>query len=510
LAIAAALVAIAYCVLFNHDFSVNGLRYADDVERGVGLFHPNHLLPNALYRLLYLAAQSLGAGSLRAIWLMQACNLLAGVAAAIAIARLAALRAGPLAAVLVALLYAFGFAAFNFAEEPDVYVLPAAAVAISLSLLGGRDRLAWRQVGWLGLLAVFAVLTLQQYVLWYPALLALVAARDLGADRRRKLRVLAFGIPGVCLAAYLAIGLAGGHLQDLDRALGWFLGYAWDPQSGFGTYRPAPAPGPRLLGALLGLGNLVVAYEVVLSPLALAGAVVALGAFVAILVRSGAALRRAAVPLRSDAAIIATWCGANLLFATWWESRNIEFLFPLWVGALALVAHAAAALDRRLLAVGVVLIGVVNVDVAFGPQRHWPQRYRVAAALARAEYLGATDVLVTEELNTVDYLHYFLRADVRFQPGAVSAAMHASAPITQVRHEIDAELGANLRVYTTEIDEHGRLRELARRFAALGRPGFDGAVDRDIETLYRGLDVHEQPVAGARRLHRGDAAQPLQ
>ena len=51
LGIFVALVGAVYFGLFNHDFSVNGLRYAEDVERGVEFFiswnHPCR--PNFLY-----------------------------------------------------------------------------------------------------------------------------------------------------------------------------------------------------------------------------------------------------------------------------------------------------------------------------------------------------------------------------------------------------------------------------------------------------------------------------
>ena len=136
-----AAVAVVYFGLFNHDFSVNGLRYADDVERGIELFHPNHLLPNFLYRELYLIVQSVGAVEFRAIWLMQGLNIVAGLVAAAAVARVALLRADRMTALLLGAFYAFGFAAWNFAEEPDVYVLPAAAVAVSIAWLASRDAL---------------------------------------------------------------------------------------------------------------------------------------------------------------------------------------------------------------------------------------------------------------------------------------------------------------------------------------------------------------------------------
>jgi len=142
----------------------------------------------------------------------------------------------------------------------------------------------------------------------------------------------------------------------------------------------------------------------------------------------------------------------------------------------------------------------VNLAVAFWPQHDWPARYRLVEPLARAERLTPKDALITEELNTAGYLHYFHGVDVQFLPGAVSAAMQAAEPVAQARRAVDAALASGARVYTTEFDEHGRLREMARWFAPLGRAGFDGAIDRDIETFYRGLDVATQPVPGVRRV----------
>jgi hypothetical protein len=511
-----AVIGALYFGLFNHDFSVNGLRYADAVERGVELFHPNHLLPNFLYRGAFLAAQWIGLSGLRSIWIMQAINITAGLVAAAAIVRIGFARSFPRASnsfaesrpgldrrgnvFLVGALYAVGFAAWNFAEEPDVYILPAAAVAVSLAWLVARERLEWRDVLGLGMLAVFAVLTLQQYVFWYPALLAMARGRDLGTARRAKWLVLVLGVPLACLASYLLVGALQGRLHGGNDALGWFLGYAWNNQSGFGTYRTAPAFGSRLIGTVLGLGNLAFAYEVVLWPTAVALAAIASILLLLIVLRTLGFLRRAEAGVRRDAAIIAAWSLANLVFAAWWESRNIEFLFPLWIGLLALAALAATALDRRLLAAAVLLVGGINLTVAFVPESESPARYRVAEALAQHERLTAGDVLITEELNTIGYLHYFDRVDVRFQPGAVSAAMHASAPVAQIRAAIDSALAGGVRVYTTELDEHGRLRELARWFAPLGRDGFDGAVERDIALLYRGLDTSTRPVPGVRQV----------
>src|SRR4029453_10687609 len=108
------------------------LRYATQVEHGGPLFHPNHLLPNALFFGAWRAVQAVGLPDMRAIWVMQALNALLGIATALCLARSLAFRAGVAGACAVAALYALGFVAWNFAQEPEVYVLPACAMAASL------------------------------------------------------------------------------------------------------------------------------------------------------------------------------------------------------------------------------------------------------------------------------------------------------------------------------------------------------------------------------------------
>lgn len=494
LAVLAALLALLYFGLFNHDFTVDGLRYATQVEVGTALFHPNHLIPNWLFRVIWHALGAAGL-DLRAAWAMQATNAVAGIATALCLLRALAVRAGVGRAFVLTLLYALGFAAWNFAQEPEVYVLPAFAVAASLALIWRAASLGWGRVTALLALAVFAVLCLQQYVFWYPALLALVWYAPLGDSRCVKLVLLALGVPLICAAIYLVIGIGLDAFVDRSHTLAWLLGYAWDAQHGFGTYRPAPAFGARMFGAALGLGNLAFAYEVVASAWTLVLAAVGVAALGILMFQ---ALRR--VRGERIVFVVFAWTAANFLFALWWESRDIEFLFPVWLGAITLLGLGASALDRRVLAFALVVVGGANFAFAFWPQRDWPERYGVAAALAETEHLDPDDALVTEELNTVSYLAYFRGVDVHFIPGAVSAAMHVSASVADARASLDRALAGGARVYTTEFDEHGRLAAIARRFGSLGRTGFDGGIERDLVAFYAGLEARPTNVAGARRI----------
>lgn len=488
------LLALAYFGLFNHDFTVDGLRYAAQVEAGMPLFHPNHLIPNWVFHGIWRGLGAIGIG-VRAAWVMQILNALAGIATALSLALALAPRAGVSRTFLLTLLYATGFAAWNFAQEPEVYVLPACAVAISLAVLWRSNVLGWGHVLTLGVLAVFAVLCLQQYVFWYPALLGLAWRAKFGKSRRAKLALLGFGVPLICAVVYLGIGAMEGAFVDRTHALGWFLGYAWDSQHGFGTYRPAPEFGTRLIGAALGLGNLAFAYEVAASTLTLSLAATGVLALAWLLVRASSCAAG-----RREARIIIAWTAANFLFALWWESRDIEFLFPVWLGAIVLLGLGARALDRRMLGLVFALVAGVNLTMSFWPQRDWPERYRIAAMLAAHEQFTDDDVLVTEELNTVSWLGYFHGTSVRFLPGVISAAMHASMTVAEARAELDHALAEGRRVYTTEPDERGRLGAIARRFGTLGRTGFDGDIERDLAVFYVGLALQPTGVPGTRRV----------
>lgn len=496
LALLALFLGTLYFGCFNHDFSVDGLRYATQVEQGGPLFHPNHLLPNALFRLAWRLVQTLGFPDVRAIWVMQALNALLGIATALCLARALAVRAGVAGACATAALYALGFAAWSFAQEPEVYVLPAFAVAASLAVLWRAREIGWARLSVLVLLAAFAALCLQQYVLWYPALLLLLWRADLGVARRGKLWGVALAVPLLCLAAYLWIGAQQGAFADRAHTLAWFLGYGWDAQHGFGTYRAAPALPARVAGLLLGLGNLALAYEVLLSPWAMLLGALAACALAWRLARAARVLWRERASTR-EALPIALWLALNALFALWWESRDIEFLLPVWLAALVLLG--LARLPWRGVAIAAALLGAVNLATAFAPQRDWPLRYRTALALVQRVPPGANDALITDELNTVGWLQYFHGVDVRFLPGAVSAAMHADQPVAQARAALDAVLAAGGRVHTTELDERGRLFAIARWFGVVGRRDFHG-VERELGEFYRGLRLRPGPVPGTREV----------
>jgi hypothetical protein len=445
------------------------------------------------------AAAWFGIAPLRAIDSMQAITAVLGVLTVVCLAHYLAPRAGALRAALLGALLACSFAFWNFAQEPEAYVPPLCCIALSLGLL--RDPAhapGWPRAAMLALLAVLAVLMLQQHVFWYPVLLLMLAARLRGdAARRAKLCMVGLGVPLACLLAYLGTGLATDRLGDESALLAWLLGYGYEPGVGLDTYRAAPPFGARLAGLLLGLGNLLFAYEV-----AMHGAWIAIAAASAILVVAtltpawSAALRARSV----DALALLLFFVANLGFAFWWESRNIEFLLPLAFAAVTLAGLGGTMLRIGRLATCVVAVLAINAATAFVPQRETPSRYLAALALHRAQTLGPGDLLVAEELNTARWLRYFEGADVGFLSGAVSAAMHGEQALAAARAELQAALARSRRVYTMERHEHGRLRALARRAAILGRAGYRGEVESDLDALYDGFVL--VPVPGAPGVER--------
>jgi hypothetical protein len=490
-----------YLLTFNRDFSVDGLAYAAAVDVGGPLLHSNHLLFNAAHYLALQGLAMLGLAPLRAIGWMQGVNVFLAVATVVAMARAAMPQAGVARATMLAALLSTSFAFWNFAQEPEAYLPPLCCVALSLMLLRDPTRSpSWRRVLLLAALAVAAVLLLQQYVFWYPALLLLLRARLAGdAARHAKWRTVLLSVPLLCLAAYLVIGAAIGAIDSPAALAHWLLGYGYDADAGLATYREAPALAVRFAGLLLGLGNLVFAYEVAsgLHWMMLAAVAAALVAF-ALAPAWIATMRRRDV----DALALGVFTLGNLGFAFWWESRNIEFLLPVGFGALMLAGCSGRSIRERPLAIGIALLLAINAGTAFWPQRELPARYRTIAALHAKEHLSGDDRVIAEELNTARWLGYFHRARVEFLPGAVSAAMHGDLALATARDALRDALTAGHRVYTMERDEHGRLRSLAERFALLGRRGYEGNVDAELESLYLGLRLAPvEGVPGVQRVH---------
>ncbi len=495
----AAIVLAVNLLLLNHDFTVDGLAWARAVDEGSGLFHSNHLLFNALHWTWIRPAQWLGLVGDKSIWAIQIVNVAAGTACAVLVARMASARIGALTAISLGVFTMAGFAFWAFSQEPEVYILPGLLVVLSMALLHDRERLSPKLALVLAGLATLAILLLQQYVLWYPALLGL-AHRRLPASPRERRRVWAILVllpPLACLGVYLLVALAVGQALDLHGLLSWFLGYGYQPEVGLATYREAPALGHRLVSLLLGVANLLFAYEVVIAGWSLVvAALLALLLLLAVI----PAWRPLRDSLRGDSGWLWLFAGLNLLFAFWWEARNIEFLLPVWIALVLALALRAARLRPATWLPAVAGLLALNALVAMVPQRTLPERYQSAAALASLQPLRAGDRLITEELNTVRWLNYFHEVPVGFIPGAVSIKTHAQIDLAEVLVRIDAALASGARVYTTELDEHGRLRAIAQRLALVGRVHGQSVADilHDLYSRYETRAVPE--IAGVHRL----------
>lgn len=487
--------AVLYFSFFNHDFSVDGLRYAAQVEQGGPLLHPNHLLSNTLFWLVWRVVREFS--DVRSIWVMQALNALLGIATALFLARALALRAGVAGACAAAGLYLVGFAAWNFAQESEVYVLPACLVSVSFALLWRSERIGWSRLIALTLLAVVAVLCLQQYVLWYPALLALLWQHDLGNQRRAKCLLVAVVVPLACLVTYLVVAWCQGAGVESQQWLYWFLGYASDG-SREGGYWPLSLS-RRALAMFAGLCNMVISYDAVTSPYTMLAAMI-VGTAMLVLAwhcfRCAIALPAAA---RARLRALGGFALLNLAFGAWWAAGDIEFLVPVWLALCAIVGTAAGGSWRGVAAVA-VLVALLNLVVTFAPQRDWPDRYVRVAALARAGQLASGDVLISEELNTIGYLDYFGGMRLQFQPGAVSTLIFPQANLATQRAYIEQALRQGRRVYTMERTMHDRLYSIAALWAR-GRQFEQGdGVDGALATLYSGLTVTPSGVEGVEQV----------
>jgi hypothetical protein len=259
------LFAILYAVTIPQRYTYDGLCYALDLQRAPveNLFHPNHLLYSFAQNKIWM----LVGHSLKAIFVMQAANVLI---AALAVACYGGLLAGSVgtgAAFVMAALWGVSQAFWTEAADPGCYAYAALAVAF---FFGSFQRLPNRP-GWLsGFFQGFLML-------WHQMLILLVPVSLWRVGKGRRIGFLSALLLTVVLPyAWVAHTF---HGPSLRGELFWALGPA------------GPSPGTAIFSRTWwstdcwsnagvwfhALGNAIVfKYGMVAAPLLLALAIVGL------------------------------------------------------------------------------------------------------------------------------------------------------------------------------------------------------------------------------------------
>ena len=403
----------------------NAVVYCLDAKRGTSLFHPHHVLFNAVIHWLVRGLSALGLEA-DTIAVAQAHNAVFAAALIGAFAIwLARVRDGRrLGAVELAapLLLAGSSIFLEFATQPESYV-PALACAVGALavLVDGPGRVRPGRALLAGVLLALAVLYHQIAVVFSLLLLAQAGAAA-GARRRPALREAgaAIGFAGAfSLGGYLAAHAASGTGLSFLEYCTWFLqmGQPWGVAGNVG------ASGLEALGRTLALAAVGSS-----SGAAGRAALVVAGLLLA---ANGVAAARGAASRELRLTCLA-WAAGLLLFLWWWLPKEVNyyvFVMPP-LAALAALSIRDACGERlaRPVAIGAAAVVLVWAGIReVLPHHRDPDPVRVRAAALHA--IGEPGTVRLCNLATTYWLVYdFDEQDVLHVNAAMAAAQARSAP----------------------------------------------------------------------------------
>lgn len=405
----------------------DSLTYLNAMHRGgVGLWHPHHLVYNAIGAEWLRFVRSLGVVSdgLKIVaWVNSALGATSAVLCYLLLrdraqtGRLLAL-AGTVGAV-----GSFGF--WFYSVSVEVYLLPL-TVLLAATYVLISPRLGIRHVLAVGGLTGLAVLGHQVNVMFGAVVVVVLLgkARTVGrATVARWFAAWAATASAVVVAAYGLVMWLVVKPQSAAEANSWFTRYAgtdtfWVPpgpstlpRAGFGASRAivgghfmfrfgwfrdrvaSAMPGKSLIDEAFLVRNLPIGLAALLAVTALVGGIL----LVLVLVRG--VRRRGFVPARARTLLLAlaAWVVTYSLFFLVWEPTNVEFWIPqitcVWLAAAALCARSARAADPD-----------GDAD-AGGPRRAepglWPRLLLAAAVLVSVTNFAGSILPAVDSANDI-------------------------------------------------------------------------------------------------------------
>ncbi len=421
----------------------------------VDLFHPNHLLYNALNHLFYKLCQ-LGGYQGNACLPMQIANAASGaLALGIMLKILSRLNVEnrlSLAWVGVAAV-CYGF--WSYSVQPETYVMPLPALLICIDQLIklSDGRSSYKTFAVIGFFGAIATLLHQQHVLALVAFTIAAAVIGFRCRSEDSMGRVIIGMGILCLTAavvvgvpYLTVAIGVNGLRDVETIVAWSKGHGrngmWVPWSNSNFLKSIVGFGRTVVGGHFLFGvpafNQFISRVFPRNPLieerfiahqlpvaALVGCLIAsFLAFVSSLAVLGSMLfpvqSECISPRRSQSAlfVITLLILEYYLFNTVWEPMNIEYwivLIPVLGIALALLQSHRPGARRMWFTVVILMLSlfVANGMGSVVPQTRRDMDYWYQANRFLIENAKPGDIVITEDgWICRHYLKMFVGADV--------------------------------------------------------------------------------------------------
>ena len=421
----------------------------------VELFHPNHLLYNAVNHLIYKLCQFVGYQG-NACLPMQVTNAAAGaLALGLMLRILGRLNVESRLALAWVGVTAVCYGFWSYSVQPEIYLMPLPPLLICIDQLIklSDGRFSYKTFALIGFFGAIATLLHQQHVLALVAFTIAAAVIGFSCRSEDSIGRVLIGMVILCLTAavlvgvpYLTVAIGVNGLRDVEAIASWSKGHGrngmWVPWSNRNFLKSFVGFGRTVVGGhfLFGVSafnqfvsrvfpkNLMIEERFIGQHLPVATLVccliASLTAFLSTLAVIGSMLfpvqTESKSPRRSQSAfiVISLLIVEYYLFNTMWEPMNIEYwivLIPVVGIAIALLQSHRPGARRMWFAVAILMLSlfVANGLGSILPQTRRDMDYWYQANRYLIENAKPGDIVITDDgWICRQYLKMFSDADV--------------------------------------------------------------------------------------------------
>lgn len=462
-----------YIVFPNQNHSWDAVDYLLSIDSGSpgGLFHPHHLVYNAIG---YFSLRILGISgiSITTPHLMQIMNSIA-TAATLAIFYVIILKLSKkiITAVIFTLILGFSNVIWEYTVEVEVYVLGLVFLAASLLMMTkyfieDTKPNPPAMIG-LGLLGSLACLMHQMNILFAIVIFAFIIL--LGRDLKSRLKMATwYSAPMILVVGgtYIAVGFALGLLPNISTFANWMTNYFHYGEWGYFALNKFPV-------AIYGIQKVfykasffrdwLITGEID-SKTALFVAFFLIGAIILISLAIITLLKlRAIYHYQSKLVIVlAIWILVYAIFIFWWDPMTHELWMPILPPLIVLLMlgfekwRAASMVKLALpIALAVFLFGVNFIDIYHNSKIENNEVYQLTAKLNQQQPSTDSIVLIYGPVPIKNYYQYFFNGKLlvtSLHQVSTSSKLSQEEALEVFQNEIESAIQNGRKVFLSQSE----------------------------------------------------------